>query len=112
MITAVLFIVAAAAGACCRAIVGHLANERRGFAYGTLTVNVVGSFALGALQGVARPELTVVGVGFLGALTTFSSFTRDTVALAELRKTVLASIYLLLTLSACIGAAALGLWVS
>lgn len=112
MIEAALFIVAAAVGACCRAVVGHLANQHRGIAYGTLSVNVVGSFALGALQGVSGPYLTVVGVGFLGALTTFSSFTRDTVALVEIRKFVLAAIYLLVTLLACFGAAALGFWMS
>ena len=52
----------------------------------TLAVNVLGSFALGALT-VALADgaalLTTFGVGFCGAFTTFSSFAVETVSLYE-----------------------------
>ncbi len=55
---------------------------------GTLLVNVVGSAAAGVLAGLAtrhgvdEAARTVVGTGFLGAFTTFSTFPVDTVRLA------------------------------
>lgn len=56
-------------------------------AWATLFVNVLGSFVLGALMGwFASRELALentlwllVGVGMMGAFTTFSAFSRDTV---------------------------------
>lgn len=56
--------------------------------YGTLLVNLCGTFMLGAshvlMVGKGRPRWLQIGVevGFLGALTTFSTFTTDTVGLA------------------------------
>ncbi|MEZ5667007.1 MAG: fluoride efflux transporter CrcB [Alphaproteobacteria bacterium] len=64
-----------------------------GFPYGTLTVNVVGSFVLGVLVELGAqiwspaPELrAMLVVGFLGAFTTFSTFSLDVIVLIE-RKT-------------------------
>ncbi|WP_279478498.1 fluoride efflux transporter CrcB [Aureimonas sp. SK2] len=61
-----------------------------GFPYGTLFVNVTGSFAMGVLVEVltrhlaATPELRVfLAVGVLGGYTTFSSFSLDAIALWE-----------------------------
>ena len=59
------------------------------FPWGTFAVNVVGSLALGATAGaVATTDgpawvLTLVGTGFCGALTTFSTFGFETVRLVE-----------------------------
>jgi fluoride exporter len=57
------------------------------FPLGTLAVNVAGSLVLGALVGAAAvlpPELALLlGTGFCGALTTFSSFSFETVRLIE-----------------------------
>lgn len=55
------------------------------FPFGTLTVNVVGSFLLGFATFLApgRAVLLFVGTGMAGALTTFSSFSFDTVRLWE-----------------------------
>ena len=54
---------------------------------GTLAVNVAGSLLLGVLTGAAAvlpPELALLlGTGFCGALTTFSSFSFETVRLLE-----------------------------
>jgi fluoride exporter len=57
------------------------------FPYGTLAVNLIGSFLLGLLMGLGGegrlmlpPSVRiVVGIGFLGAFTTFSTFSYETV---------------------------------
>ena len=108
MITAVAFVIAAATGSLARAEAGRRWNRHNGLAIGTLAVNVTGSFVLGLLVNVAPPALTVLGVGGLGAYTTFSSFARDTIALLELRQIALACHYLGSTLLVGITAAALG----
>ena len=61
---------------------------RREFPYGTLAVNVIGSFLMGILtvilmeRGDIDPLLKLaLLVGFLGAFTTFSTFSLDTLAL-------------------------------
>lgn len=108
MITIVLFAVAAAVGAVARAEAGRRWNRPAGMPYGILAANVVGSLLLGLLWNVGPPALTVAGVGGLGTFTTFSSFARDLVALTERRQLVAACLYLVLTFSAGIGAAALG----
>ncbi len=67
MLTAIAFVVAAAAGAILR---GALATS----AWRVVAVNLVGSFLLGLMADVDTPELTIIGVGALGSFTTFSSF--------------------------------------
>ena len=69
-------------------VAGAAAWLGAGFPYGTLTVNVVGSFAMGALVELGvqtwspSPELKAfLMVGLLGAFTTFSAFAADVVAL-------------------------------
>lgn len=108
MITGVAFAFAAAVGALLRAEVGRRWNHHGRFAIGTLVVNVSGSFLLGLLWNVAPPALTVLGVGGLGAFTTFSSFARDAVALTEFGKWRLAAFYIIASCALGIGAAALG----
>ncbi|HEX7168341.1 MAG TPA: CrcB family protein [Acidimicrobiales bacterium] len=108
MTTALAFLAAAAAGALARAAAGRRWNRRDGMPWGTLAVNVSGSFALGLLHHVTPPVITVVGVGGLGALTTFSSFARDVVALADGRKLAMLAAYVAISLGAGITAAALG----
>jgi CrcB protein len=64
-------------------------SHERIFPWGTWTINVTGCFALGLLVGVADhggvdPRLlAAVGTGFLGAYTTFSTFTWETLRLVE-----------------------------
>lgn len=62
----------------------------RGFPYGTLCVNLLGSFLMGILMGLVfaghiepHPWRNLIGLGFLGALTTFSSFAMDNVLLLQ-----------------------------
>lgn len=70
--TAIWFVVAAAAGAVVRHQVNRIGTGWRG----TMAINIVGSFALGVLVATepAQATLTVAGTGFLGSLTTFSTF--------------------------------------
>ena len=112
MITAVLFVAAAAAGALARAEAGRRWNRHDGFATGTLVVNTTGSFLLGLASGAGQPAITVIGVGALGAYTTFSSFARDAVALAEGRRFGLACTYVAASCLSAIGAAAAGVALS
>jgi len=81
-----------AAGAVSRyAVDGLFAEATAGrFPLGTFLINVVGSFALGVLVAVTTERLLIgpdwriaLGVGFLSAFTTFSTYTYDTIRLAE-----------------------------
>ncbi len=62
-----------------------------------MIVNVTGSLMLGLMSQVTPPTITVLGVGGLGAYTTFSSFARDAVGLAETNKVILAVVYVALS---------------
>lgn len=108
MITAIGFVVAAGLGALGRAEAGRRSNRRGGFALGTLTVNVTGSFLLGLLANATPPAVTVLGVAGLGAYTTFSSFAHDVVALIETRQPLVAGLYVVATYALGITAAATG----
>jgi CrcB protein len=83
------------------------------FPWGTLTVNLVGSFVLGMLTAVsvhlAPAVAAAVGVGFCGALTTYSTFGYETVLLATRRAYLYATLNALGSVAAGLGAAGLGL---
>ena len=88
-----------------------VARRGRGSVLGTLTVNVLGSAVLGVLLGlrdVSPAVLALVGTGFCGTLTTFSTFGFDVVRLVEERAVTRAVAYLAGTLVLGLGAAALG----
>ena len=54
------------------------------FPWGTFAVNVIGSFVLGLMTGTTNHTMTLlIGVGFCGAFTTFSTFSFETVALMQ-----------------------------
>jgi CrcB protein len=80
--------------------------------FGTLTVNIVGSFALACLYGLIErhdisdsPYRALLGVGLLGAFTTFSTFSIETLTLLEngLWHKALANVFL--NVGACLLAA-------
>jgi len=108
VITIVLFALAAAAGTLGRAEAARRWNRQAGARAGTLAVNITGSFCLGLLSQVGPPALTVIGVGGLGAFTTFSGLARDAVSLAEGRNARRAAVYVAVTCVLGVGAAALG----
>jgi len=86
-----LVMLGAGIGAACRWLLDQAVQNRhdRMFPWGTFTVNMLGSFALGVLLGAqsfgqASAELVLLlGVGFCGGFTTFSTFTFETVRLVE-----------------------------
>jgi CrcB protein len=86
------------------------------FPYGTLTVNVLGSFVAGLLYallserwaaGVAWRALLMTG--FLGGFTTFSAFSLETMRLLETGRPLSAGLNVALNLGLCLGACLLGL---
>jgi fluoride exporter len=80
------------------------------FPWGTLTVNVTGSLILGALAAAPTPQALqlAAGVGFCGALTTYSTFGYETIRLAEDGSTFHATINAVANVIAGLGAAFLG----
>jgi CrcB protein len=68
----------AALGAPTRYVLGHLLDRR--VPWGTILVNVLGSFVLGVVSGagLSAGSRAFVGVGFCGALTTYSAFAVQT----------------------------------
>jgi CrcB protein len=87
----VVFLIAAAAGAPLRYLVDGLVQDHTDgpFPWGTFVVNISGCLALGLLtglglyHGLSDTTQTVIGTGGLGAYTTFSTFSYETVRLAE-----------------------------
>jgi CrcB protein len=85
------FVVAGAVGASARYVLDALVQQRarRDRPWGTFVINVSGCLLLGLLTGLAlyhglgTAPKTVLGTGFCGAFTTFSTFTFETVRLAE-----------------------------
>ncbi len=104
-------------GASCRYLLSELCILffGRGFPYGTLAVNVIGSFAMGLLIAAFETELLsqypwrqIIGIGFLGALTTFSTFSVDNVVLMQQGAFFKAGLNILLNVFVSISAAWLG----
>jgi CrcB protein len=87
----IAFLLAAAIGAPARYLVDGWVQDRTGgsFPWGTFVVNMSGCLVLGVITGLAlyhglgASTRTVLGTGGLGAYTTFSTFTFETVRLAE-----------------------------
>jgi CrcB protein len=85
--TVLLVAVGAAVGAPLRYLVDRALNGRHGsrLPWGTLAVNVAGSFLLGMLAAgslrTPAPVMAAVGTGFCGTLTTYSTFGYETVRL-------------------------------
>lgn len=115
-----LFVAAGGAiGAVCRYLVGVGAARWFGVAYpwGTLTVNILGSLILGILVEAfaihwspSQEVRAFFAVGVLGAFTTFSSFSMETILLFE-RGEIAASLgYVVMTVILSIGAFAVGMF--
>ena len=90
----------------------------RGFPYGTLVVNVMGSLLMGYLFVLLLERLAVgavwraaILIGVLGGFTTFSTFSVETINLLEQGAFARALLNILLSVTLCVAAAWLGvLW--
>lgn len=112
--TVLLIALGAAIGAPARYLADRAvrARTRSRFPWGTFGVNIVGCLVLGAVAGSGAPAgvVALVGTGFCGALTTYSTFAWETLGLAEDGDAWLAGAYVLGSTAAGLGAAALG-WI-
>jgi CrcB protein len=86
------------------------------FPYGTLAVNFIGSFLLGALMHAGlQPEplspttRLVLGTGFLGGFTTYSAFSYETLRYLHEGAWATAGLYVSVTVLVCLAAGALGM---
>lgn len=111
--TALLVVLGAAVGAPLRYAVDRVltARTRSGFPWGTFAVNVAGSAVLGLVLGATADAGTtaLVGTGFCGALTTYSTFSYESVRLTETRRPWLAAAYVIASIAAGLTAAAAGM---
>jgi fluoride exporter len=114
--TLLLVAVGAAVGAPLRYLTDRFIQARHDtiFPWGTLTVNVAGSLIFGVLMGLATAGrldpaiLSLLGPGFCGGLTTYSTFGYETLRLAEDGSRLLASVNIAISLLAGLGAAFIG----
>ena len=97
--------------------IGVHALAGRGFPYGTLAVNVLGSLLMGYLfvqfidrLAVSAEWRAAVLIGLLGAFTTFSTFTVETLNLVEGGAWLKAAVNILASVGLCLIAAGLGMW--
>lgn len=88
----------------------------RDFPYGILLVNVVGSLLMGLLFAVIIERGLVplewraaLMIGFLGAFTTFSTFSMETILLIEMGELFKAGLNIVLSVTLCLGATWFGL---
>jgi CrcB protein len=111
--TVLLVALGAAIGAPLRYLTDRFVQTRHesAFPWGTLTVNLIGSLLLGFLVGLpAAPAVSaLLGTGFCGALTTYSTFSFETLSLARegLPRHAIANV--VVSLLAGLGAASVGL---
>ena len=106
-----------AAGAVCRfklnaAIMSGLTLA---FPLGILCINVLGGFLMGLLQGAMKRSgkpftvgYSLLGTGFLGGFTTFSTFSLESLTLLEKGKWLLGGSYMVLSVVLCLLGVALG----
>ncbi|MBG0565145.1 fluoride efflux transporter FluC [Actinoplanes aureus] len=110
--TVLLVALGAAVGAPLRYLTDRYFQARYGpgFPWGTLVVNVTGSLLLGLLLGLPLDPglVALLGTGFCGTLTTYSTFSWETLTLARRGEIGAALGYPLLSITAGMGAALLG----
>jgi CrcB protein len=113
----VAFVVAGSVGAVTRYVIDAVVQQRarRDHPWGTFIINVSGAFVLGFITGLAlyhglsSTQRTILGTGFCGAFTTFSTFTFETVRLVEEGDSAVAVLNVVGSVTVAVAAAALGI---
>ncbi len=117
--TIVMVGVGGALGAVARFGVNHGAVHifGHGFPWATMIVNIIGSFLMGimiakfsTMDHVSNEVKSLITTGFLGAFTTFSTFSLDFVTLWERGEMIQAFGYMLISVIASISALMFALW--
>ncbi|WP_431925259.1 fluoride efflux transporter CrcB [Nonomuraea jabiensis] len=114
--TVLLVALGAAVGAPLRYLTDRLVQGRHDsvFPWGTLAVNLTGSFVLGLLAGLPTDATwsAVLGAGLCGALTTYSTFSYETLRLTQDGSRFYALANIIASVVAGLGAALTGLLVA
>ncbi|WP_151735966.1 fluoride efflux transporter CrcB [Paenibacillus tengchongensis] len=118
MINLVYIALGAFAGAICRyGLTLALPVQESGFPLAILLINFLGCLFLGwfftrssRLAGLSPQLRLMIGTGFTGTFTTFSSFTVDTVRLLETGSGRIAALYLILSIAGGLLLSWLGIW--
>lgn len=114
--TGVLVVAAGAAiGAPLRYLTDRAVQTRHesSFPFGTMLVNILACLVLGfvtGLTGLSPTLLALVGTGFCGALSTYSTYSFETVRLAEDGDWAQATLNVVVSIGAGLAAASLGVW--
>ncbi len=95
------------------AIDARLGGSAADFPWGTLVVNLLGSLLIGLLAGAGiktgKPwAWQLLAIGVLGGFTTFSAFSLQVLELLRGERAMIAALYLLASVGACLAGAALG----
>lgn len=116
MLVASLFLTGALGAVARYGLDGFVQSRTRGvFPWGTFVVNVSGSLLLGILagwslyHGLGNFPKVVLGMGFCGSFTTFSTFSYETIRLVEEGSVLQAGLNALGSVAAGLAAAALGI---
>ncbi len=87
-----------------------------GFPYGTISVNVLGSILIGFIYVLTQTKIQLslemkagIMIGILGAFTTFSTFSLETMTLLESGQPIKAGLNIMLSIILCIGGCWAGL---
>ena len=117
--TALLVAIGSALGGVSRYWLSSLMNSYAGFPWGTFSVNVLGSLAIGVLSGwLAHSTGNVAAirafaiVGFCGGFTTFSTFSNESFRMLENGQFGIMSLYVLGSVAAGLAAVWIGYLIS
>lgn len=108
--TVLLVAVGGGLGAGMRYLAGRHLRSFGSFPVPTFVVNMIGCFVLGLLSGATVPAaaFALLGPGFCGGLTTYSTFATEAVGLARVRRSATSAAYVAASLVVGIGVAWVG----